>query len=181
MAGTLSRHGVWVVVGGVLAIAAVTVRPLPPFMESNAGRQRFPYPGRSELCLARRLGETQSAGRGRVAALVPVVPLDPVARRGRAMDDLLYDAGPRWPLGRLGLDLHPISCLQVHAAHLHGSLALQRVIPERPRRIAARASEWNHRCEPRPTRGGQDVSRPVDSPRGAEARDAFRRGASPSA
>ena len=33
---------------------------------------------------------------------------------GWTVHDLFYDAPARWPLGRFGLDLHVISCFQLH-------------------------------------------------------------------
>ena len=43
----------------------------------------------------RRLCATQGARRGRVDALVPIVPFDAIARRWWAVDDLVYDAPAR--------------------------------------------------------------------------------------
>src|SRR5688572_31742748 len=63
----------------------------------------------------RRLCETQGARRRCVDALVAVVPFDAIASRRWAVDDFLYDAPARWPLGRFGLDLHVIACFQLHA------------------------------------------------------------------
>jgi hypothetical protein len=54
------------------------------------------------------LGAPQRARRWRVDALVAVVPADAIPRRWRPVHHLLDDACARRPLGRLGLDLHPI-------------------------------------------------------------------------
>src|SRR5829696_5376022 len=66
------------------------------------------------LRLLGRLGGVQRPCRRGVDALVPVVPADSIARRGCLTHDFLDDASSRRPLGRLGLDLHAISGLELH-------------------------------------------------------------------
>jgi hypothetical protein len=53
----------------------------------------------------------QRARRWCVDGLVPVVPADAIARVSRPVHDLLDDACPSRPLGRLGLDVYAISGL----------------------------------------------------------------------
>jgi hypothetical protein len=60
-------------------------------------------------------GAPQRARRWCVDALVTFVPADAIPRRRRPAHDLLYDARARRPLGRLGVDLNPISGLQLDA------------------------------------------------------------------
>ena len=57
------------------------------------------------------------------------------------MHDLLYDACPRRPLGRLGLNLDAVSGLQLHA--LTSSLASPSVIPQSAYRNRAALEFWD--------------------------------------
>src|SRR5512133_1704632 len=61
-----------------------------------------------------RLGGTHRPCRGHVDALVPVIPANAIARGRCLTHHLLYDAGPRRPLGRLRLNLDAIPDLQLH-------------------------------------------------------------------
>lgn len=57
------------------------------------------------------------------------------------MHDLLYDTCPRWPLGRLGLNLDAVSGLQLHV--LTPSLASPNVIPQNAYRNRAALEFWD--------------------------------------
>src|SRR5215218_4732412 len=104
-----------------------------------------------------RLRGAQRPRRRRVDALVPVVPADAVARGGRPVHDLLYDARAGWSLGRFGLDLHAISGLQLHA--LTSRLACPSVIAET-------AHPWPRGAYPAGEPGGAIMSGGPDQRRG---------------
>src|SRR5919106_2189912 len=74
-----------------------------------------PAPVSSVLRPLGGLDSLQRARSGCVDALVPVVPADAIARVSRTLHDLLDYARPGRPVGRLGLDLHAISGLELHA------------------------------------------------------------------
>jgi hypothetical protein len=67
---------------------------------------------------------------------VPVVPPDAIAGRGRHTHNLFDDPRPRPPFGRLGLDDHPVSSLQLHS--FDSSVASPSVIADPSRGRASR-------------------------------------------
>jgi hypothetical protein len=124
--------GIWVSGSGdpAFPVASGRARHLGPLpgpavrpMESAEGRLT-----RSVSLHPLWLGRPQRARRWCVDALVAVIPADAITRRWRRPHHLLDNARTGPPLGRLGLDLHPISGVQLHA--LTSCVASPSVIPE---------------------------------------------------
>src|SRR5215207_2197398 len=115
-------------------------------------RHRVAASGEPPLGAFRRLCETQSAPRGCVDALVAVVPFDAIAGRWWAVDDLLYDSPARWSLRRFGLDLHVISCFQLHALTLLQLAGHRRDTRNDPIRFATRPTSAIIHFTPDPLR-----------------------------